>query len=562
MRFFTFSLLLIFCFNFSLAQPQCDTNRYQHPIFSSVYKHANVKYGEGQVWNIPYNNTDLFMDVYEPVGDSIQKRPLMIWAHPGGFLTGDKEAQDMVALCDSFARRGYVTASIGYRLGFNPLSVASAERAVYRGTQDVRAAIRYLKEFATVYQIDTNSIFLGGSSAGGFAALHVAYLDQNEAPTSIAGDLFSPNLGCLDCSGNTYNHSVELKGIVNLWGALGDSMFINSDETVPALLIHGMADGVVPFGTGHPFGVFTTPIVHGSRAVSNQLNSFGIPHTTHFFPGQDHEPHGTSNGTFDGPPTPYWDTIFNAIKQHYWELLKPESIALIGVNEVCQNEIETYSLATNSSLKTCWEVEGGTILSSSENEISIQWNSVGQQVISYRTFSENFAASDLSFFEVIVNPLPDANFSYNQSLNSFDFSATQTAVSYAWEFAGIGTSTLQNPSFTFPLNGVFVVGLTVTDENGCSSSSEQEVSVSGLSVSAIHANAIRVFPNPAHEFITIDGVDGAFSLVWKNVLGQQLAAQQSNSGDAITIPTECKSGLYWVEIQTATGVVTKQLIVN
>jgi pentatricopeptide repeat protein len=154
---------------------------------------------------------------------------------------------------------------------------------------------------------------LGGSSAGGFAALHVAYLDQNEAPSSITGGLLSPDLGCLDCSGNNFNHSVELAGLVNLWGALGDSSFVDADETVPTLLVHGTADGVVPFGVGQPFGVFTTPFVHGSRTISNQLNSLGIPHSTLFFAGQDHEPHGTSNGTFDTPPTPYWDTIFDAI---------------------------------------------------------------------------------------------------------------------------------------------------------------------------------------------------------------------------------------------------------
>jgi hypothetical protein len=28
----------------------------------------------------------------------------MIWIHPGVFFTGDKQADDMVALCDSFAR--------------------------------------------------------------------------------------------------------------------------------------------------------------------------------------------------------------------------------------------------------------------------------------------------------------------------------------------------------------------------------------------------------------------------------------------------------------------------
>ncbi|MDB9806208.1 alpha/beta hydrolase fold domain-containing protein, partial [Crocinitomicaceae bacterium] len=96
-------------------------------------------------------------------------------------------ADDMVALCDSFARKGFVTASIGYRKGFNPLSQSSAVRAVYRGTQDARAAIRYLKEFATTYGIDTNYTFVGGSSAGGFMALHTAYLTDAEAPSDIQG---------------------------------------------------------------------------------------------------------------------------------------------------------------------------------------------------------------------------------------------------------------------------------------------------------------------------------------------------------------------------------------
>jgi acetyl esterase/lipase len=130
----------------NVAYGQCDTNRYKTPIFNAVFKHADILYGEGQVWNIPYNNTDLKMDIYEPIGDTLLQRPLMLWVHPGGFLLGDKGVDDMVALCDSFAKRGYVTASIGYRLGFNPASAESAERAVYRGTQDIRAAIRYFKE--------------------------------------------------------------------------------------------------------------------------------------------------------------------------------------------------------------------------------------------------------------------------------------------------------------------------------------------------------------------------------------------------------------------------------
>lgn len=381
---------------------QCDTNRYQNPIFDSVYKHANVKYGEAPVWTIPYNNTDLYMDIYEPIGDPLTKRPMMFWVHPGGFLTGDKEADDMVALCDSFARRGYVTASIGYRLGFNPVSSSSAERAVYRGTQDVRAAIRYMMEYADIYDVDTNYMFLGGSSAGGFATVHVAYADQDEVPSSVYGGVFDNDLECLDCTGNNYIHDVNLKGIVNLWGALGDSTWVDADETVPALLIHGTADGVVPFADGHPFGVFTTPLTYGSRCIHNQLDFHGIDHDFLFFEGQDHEPHGTDNGTFNSPPTPYWDTIFNAVRDHYFAQLQPDSASIIGNTLVDEGTQEWYSVSIASKDSTCWDVQNGNVIESLRDSILVEWDTFGLGIIQARINSEIDAVSEMTELEVVI----------------------------------------------------------------------------------------------------------------------------------------------------------------
>jgi pimeloyl-ACP methyl ester carboxylesterase len=373
MRMKTTILLFLSLLSTHFSFGQCDTNRYVNPIFPSVYKHSDVKYGEAPVWTIPYSNTDLFMDIYEPVGDALEKRPLMVWAHPGGFLIGNKEADDMVALCDSFARRGYVTATISYRLGFNPLSEESAERAVYRGTQDARAAIRYLMEYADIYSIDTNYIFMGGSSAGAFAALHVAYADQDEAPNSIYGGVIENDLGCLDCSGNPYVHNVELKGVVNMWGAIGDSLWIDPDETVPALLIHGEDDAIVPFGVGHPFGAFTTPLSQGSRPIHNQLDALGIEHKTLFFPGQGHEPHGAGNGDFNSPPTPYWDTIFNGVRDHYFEQLQPDTASIIGATAVSALGEAWYYVNIGAADSSCWNVQNGTILQSSNDSILVQW---------------------------------------------------------------------------------------------------------------------------------------------------------------------------------------------
>ncbi len=51
------------------------------------------------------------------------------------------------------------------------------------------------------------------------------------------------------------------------------------------------------------------------------------------------------------------------------------------------------------------------------------------------------------------------------------FNLDSSSLTYKWYFNnGAGTSTLRNPSYTFPGYGNFIVTLTVTDSNGCTSS--------------------------------------------------------------------------------------------
>ena len=85
-------------------------------------------YGSAPALNFPYanenssSNDNLVMDIYEPLGDVLTQRPAIVFAHSGGFITGDRNHDDMVAFCDSFARKGYVTATIDYRQNFYLLS--------------------------------------------------------------------------------------------------------------------------------------------------------------------------------------------------------------------------------------------------------------------------------------------------------------------------------------------------------------------------------------------------------------------------------------------------------
>ena len=94
---------------------------------------------------------------------------------------------------------GYVTASFSYRLGIDNLFdfQTSFVEAVWRGVHDSRAAVRYFRksvEMGNPYHIDPERIYLGGVSAGGFIAMHHAYVDEeSEIPTYI--DESEPGLG-------------------------------------------------------------------------------------------------------------------------------------------------------------------------------------------------------------------------------------------------------------------------------------------------------------------------------------------------------------------------------
>ena len=291
--------------------------RYIDEVFEDIDIEQNVVYGNAP--DLPFiflieSNTfdiDLDMDMYFPSNDSVLYRPAIVVTHGGAFFSGDNDLDDVTALSISAAKRGYVVANINYRLGLNILDGSSGERAVFRAMQDGSAAIRYLKEFHHEYAIDPEKIFMWGTSAGAFISLHLAYTDNDDRPNSTYGGFGIPDLGCLDCEGNTYVHSSRPNAIISCWGAIGDLGWIDDDDFVPSLMFHGTADPIVPFGVGFPFSLLITlPIVYGSNTISDRLDEYGVPNTLIAEEGQLHEYWGVVNGNFiGGEPSEYWVPI-------------------------------------------------------------------------------------------------------------------------------------------------------------------------------------------------------------------------------------------------------------
>jgi pimeloyl-ACP methyl ester carboxylesterase len=311
------------------------------------------------------------MDIYQPTGDTFNLRPAVIFAHPGGFLTGNRTVDDMNALCDTLARKGYVTATIDYRKGFNLTSNQGLHsvRAVYRGIQDGRTAVRYLRANAALYGIDPNKIYFVGSSAGSFIGLHTIYLDTPAEIPSQTGVVnyfnitppfnhTTPNLGPLDI-GNNLSFNGKPDAVVSMWGAIQNTNLITSDNTTPVLLIHGEADSTVSFNSGSPFGFSALPVAYGSNPINTRLNLLGFTnHETYFVAGQGHEFHGTSNGTWSNGTggNSYYPIIVNRITQFFWKQHKPT----VNYNWTATTTDVTFTDTSSGSLAWWWDFGDGT----------------------------------------------------------------------------------------------------------------------------------------------------------------------------------------------------------
>lgn len=283
---------------------QCDGNRYRNYVFTDFVKTADVQYGS----NLKYDGTtlNLLCDIYAPAGDTYTNRPLVLVAHGGFFLSGSKTGPDVVPLCESLAKMGYVAVSIEYRLGINITADLSGPmtEAVMRGVQDGKAAVRFFRktvaENNNLYGIDPNQIYFAGSSAGGYIALHMAYLDtEAEIPTYVNQSATGLSGGLEGDSGNP-GYSSGINAIVNIAGAIGDSAWISPNDE-PALLLHGSNDQTVPFGSAmqYAFGVAPVVEVDGSNSINEKMNQVNVEHCFKIFNGADHVPHVTSTAYLD-----------------------------------------------------------------------------------------------------------------------------------------------------------------------------------------------------------------------------------------------------------------------
>jgi hypothetical protein len=254
------------------AQYCTNNSRYTEAQFfdsTQLTVGANIQYGIAQ--DFQGNPYPLRMDLYYPnlTVDSSPKRPFVMLFHGGGFSSGDKQSGDIRDLCIHLALRGFVCASVNYRLGHD-FSEYGQYKARYRAIQDGNAALRYIVNNANTVRIDTSWLFVGGQSAGSLLALGMVYADQFELDSvSLLYNTTATSLelGNLHTSGNNLTNTYSIKGIFNNWGGVTKSE-VDVNEMIPTVAFHGAKDTTVLIDADNSFVNYT---LNGSRAIHNHL---------------------------------------------------------------------------------------------------------------------------------------------------------------------------------------------------------------------------------------------------------------------------------------------------
>jgi acetyl esterase/lipase len=221
----------------------------------------------------PLPGVELKMDVYQPEridGPS----PVVVYVHGGGWTSGDKDDELARLFGRALNQRGYLMASINYRLAPQYRFPAPIE--------DVKCAVRYLRANAAAYQLDPQRIAALGASAGGHLVALLGtsdaeqgfdvgeYLEQSSRVQAVV-DLFGP-AELIRLMAETYRGFGERGFGERIFGVnakdatkiapFSPVTYITSDDP-PFLILHGERDELVP--------------IEQSEILYDQLTKAGIP---------------------------------------------------------------------------------------------------------------------------------------------------------------------------------------------------------------------------------------------------------------------------------------------
>jgi hypothetical protein len=314
-RFTLFALMALI--SLPVLRAQEDDGRYIETQFEVMPVMVDTFATNTTILSGEPRDTALTIDVYLPMNDTAENRPVVAIFPTGNFLPpyinqgvyGAKRDSANVYLARQLAARGYVTMVAEYRQGWLPTAtdqIVQTEtllRAAYRGGQDAKALARYLRktiaEEDNPYGIDGDKIAFWGFGTGGYVTLTHAFLDsiaEIEQNLQFYDNQPNPQLLIQEARDgnpqgttvaalnkvNSPDYSDDVALTVNAGGAIGDTMWIESgpNNTDAFVGFHRVEDPFAPFNIGAVIvpttGSTVINNVGGAYAVTRIVNREGI----------------------------------------------------------------------------------------------------------------------------------------------------------------------------------------------------------------------------------------------------------------------------------------------
>lgn len=206
--------------------------------------------------------------------------PVLIFSFGGSWEHGTRK--DGKDLLETFARQGYLSVGIDYRLGVKQVKEQGVQinasnmagvyaKAIEKGIEDLFDATAFVLSHASQWGVDTRKVVVCGSSAGAINTLTAEYLICNRhslATTRLPRD---------------FNYAAAIPFAGGVWLTDTDTLTW-LQRPCPILAYHGTRDQLVPyskqvFGVGGGFGpAYFIP----------QLKAMKVPYLFHSYTDSDH----------------------------------------------------------------------------------------------------------------------------------------------------------------------------------------------------------------------------------------------------------------------------------
>jgi len=141
--------------------------------YTSIYAQQKIVYKQ-------IADTKLYMEIYNPESMDVEKKyPLIVFYFGGGWNSGSISQFETQA--KYFSQRGMICVLVDYRVK------ERQQTTPFESLKDAKSSIRFLREQADKFHINTSKIVAAGGSAGGHLAAATALIDDyNESSDNLS----------------------------------------------------------------------------------------------------------------------------------------------------------------------------------------------------------------------------------------------------------------------------------------------------------------------------------------------------------------------------------------